>query len=74
MSYISCSHCLGTGFVKNQNQNVLFCKNNTLKLKYHLCYLCENMKIKYNSKYILCCKCNGDGYSNKKSLNILPSS
>ena len=72
MSYSRCLDCSGTGFVKNEN--VLFCKNNTLKLSYHLCYLCENLKVKTNSKYIICNTCYGDGSINKKSLNIPLSS
>ena len=73
MNFTSCRKCNGTGFT--ENKNVLFCKNNTLKLQYHLCYLCENIKFNYNCKYILCEDCYGDGYFKKnKKENLLPSS
>ena len=72
MNSISCKKCNGTGFI--ENKNVLFCKNNTLKLRYHLCYLCENKKFQFNSKYKLCDKCYGDGYFIKNEKENLLSS
>lgn len=72
MSSISCKKCIGTGFL--ENKNVLFCKNNTLKLHHHLCYLCENNKFQFNSKYKLCDNCCGDGYFIKKYSKNHPSS
>ena len=71
MSSTSCKKCNGTGFI--ENKNVLFCKNNTLKLSYHLCYLCENNKFNFNSKWILCYNCHGDGYFIKNDSKTFPS-
>ena len=68
----SCKNCSGTGFV--EKKNVLFCKNNTLKLQYHLCYYCENIRANLKSNFQLCDKCNGDGYFKKNHKEKNPSS
>ena len=71
MNSTSCKKCNGTGFI--ENKNVLFCKNNTLKLNYHLCYLCENKQFQFKYKYKLCHNCHGDGYFIKNDSKNLPS-
>ncbi len=63
MYRISCSKCLGTGFIKNK---ITYCENNKFKIFSHSCYKCENKKAELSGKFTICDKCYGDGYTYKK--------
>ena len=39
-----------------------YCINNIDKLSSHVCHKCENRREKLKGKYMLCNKCDGDGY------------
>ena len=60
MSYIACKTCRGTGFVKRIKPE--FCINNPERISSHICYKCENIQEKLKGQYMLCQKCQGDGY------------
>tara|TARA_B100000900_G_scaffold308489_1_gene267187 strand:+ start:759 stop:965 length:207 start_codon:yes stop_codon:yes gene_type:complete len=60
MDNLSCKTCRGTGFVKRTKKE--YCSNNPYHISSHYCYKCENIQEKLKGKYVLCEKCNGDGY------------
>ena len=60
MNYVSCKICMGTGFVERTKKE--YCINNIDKLSSHVCHKCENRREKLKGKYMLCNKCDGDGY------------
>ena len=58
MYSISCSKCLGTGFIKNK---ITYCENNKFKIFSHSCYKCENKKAELSGKFTVCDECYGGG-------------